>query len=288
MARLLLAFAICALAGALPDSAAAFERSRQKSGQCLFWGERTIPWTMNERGDPELGFERSLAAFQRSFDAWQSVGCSDVTFSFQGKTDETRIGFSEGDETDNLMIFRTQDCRDVAPQNAPCHSSGGCANEFDCWDHGSNVIAVTTTTFLQRSGEILDADIEMNASSFRFTDVDGPPCVADLASGCVATDVQNTATHEIGHMIGLDHTPVRNATMFASAPRGETSKRRLSQDDVDGICSIYPTGEPTVLCQGAELEEAGGCDCQSGRGAPGAMVVLMVLWLLSRMARRAA
>jgi MYXO-CTERM domain-containing protein len=55
--------------------------------------------------------------------------------------------------------------------------------------------------------------------------------------------VRNTVTHEVGHFLGLDHTPIEAATMFATAPRGETAKRDLHQDDIDGLCAIYPQGQ---------------------------------------------
>ena len=65
-------------------------------------------------------------------------------------------------------------------------------------------------------------------------------------------DLRNSITHEVGHLIGLDHPPntPRNAesTMFASAPACETKKRSLAQDDIDGICMIYPSGMPNQQC----------------------------------------
>jgi hypothetical protein len=65
---------------------------------------------------------------------------------------------------------------------------------------------------------------------------------------CVATDVQNTATHEFGHFLGLAHPPVEAATMYAYAPPGQTSKRILNQDDINGICDIYPLNAQTAWC----------------------------------------
>lgn len=269
---------------AIPEVAEAFVRSRAgSSGQCLQWEERVIPWAMNERGHPSLGYERAHRAFQRSFQTWEDVECTDLVFRDQSPTAETRVGHREGDVRDNLVIFRAEDCRDVAGPNAPCHKNGTCANEYDCWEHGSSVIAVTTTTYYRGTGQIVDADIEMNAAWFDFTDVDGPPCPKGESEGCVATDIQNTATHEIGHMLGLDHSSVREATMYASASRGETGKRRLSEDDIEGICSIYPAGKPPVYCAEFELEEApGGCDCASGGGGIGNLGLLLagfaLLW----------
>lgn len=250
----------------IPALAGGFVRSQAPdSGACLHWGKRSVPWTMNERGLPSLGFERSHAAFARAFRTWQSAPCTDLVFSDRGSSAETRVGHAPGDRADNLMIFRLQDCADAVPAGASCLGMGTCANEFDCWDHGNTVIAVTTTTFYRQSGEIVDADIEMNAAWFDFTDGDGPVCVGPPVGNCVSTDIQNTATHEVGHLLGLDHTPLPSAVMFASAPKGETSKRHLTQDDVDGVCTIYPAGRATPVC-GDRGRGGSGCGCQGGQG----------------------
>ena len=60
----------------------------------------------------------------------------------------------------------------------------------------------------------------------------------------MAIDIQNTLTHEIGHVIGLDHAPDEDSTMFASAPSGETTKRILDEGTQKALCEIYPRGDP--------------------------------------------
>jgi hypothetical protein len=46
--------------------------------------------------------------------------------------------------------------------------------------------------------------------------------------------------HEVGHFFGLAHSPGHpEATMWACADAGETMKRDLAEDDVEGICAIY-------------------------------------------------
>lgn len=56
-------------------------------------------------------------------------------------------------------------------------------------------------------------------------------------------DVKNTMTHEFGHWLVLGDLYSwfwdRNKTMYASASAGETKKRSLESDDINGIRAIY-------------------------------------------------
>lgn len=54
----------------------------------------------------------------------------------------------------------------------------------------------------------------------------------------VAVDLESVVTHEIGHILGLAHTSVKEAIMYPSlSPR--TKKVDLKMDDVEGIQSLY-------------------------------------------------
>jgi hypothetical protein len=102
----------------------------------------------------------------------------------------------------------------------------------------------------------------------------------------VRMDVQNTVTHETGHSLGLDQSPDPNATMYASAPFGETSKRALGSDDIQGICAIYPRGANPVSCV-PETGSGGGCGCSQAQTGPGAALgALLLLLQINRRSRR--
>ena len=57
--------------------------------------------------------------------------------------------------------------------------------------------------------------------------------------GAVANsiDLQTVATHEIGHLLGLAHSSVEAAIMFAYIAPGAT--KGLNQDDIAGITALY-------------------------------------------------
>ncbi len=54
-------------------------------------------------------------------------------------------------------------------------------------------------------------------------------------------DIQDVATHEAGHVVGLGHTPFNDETMYFSAASKETKKRSLELGDIAGAVSLYGT-----------------------------------------------
>jgi len=266
-----------------PAEATAWKRSLVQGTQvCLFWEERELPWVLNEDGAPGLELEAVQQALRDSFAAWEGVECTDVRFIEQGLTSARAVGYDNDGGATNLIVFRDELCEEVVEAGDPCWDDFSCGNEYGCWPFSSGVIAVTTTSYREDTGQIVDADIEFNAASFRFTTSDRRPCARGETEDCVSTDLANTATHEIGHVLGIDHSEVMGSTMFASAPLGETSKRTLSSDDIDAVCTIYPIGEPANVCEHAyglrrPDDGDGGCGgcASSGTGAGLAWVVAL-------------
>jgi hypothetical protein len=161
-------------------------------------------------------------------------------------------------------------------------------------------------------GAILDADIEINDVNFAVA-VHG---ISNTSGLCIA-ELQNTLTHELGHLHGLEHpclasgdpprvddmgNPVPDcltvqanrslpenmrileATMYNFQDCGETSKEVLSDDDIQSMCVIYPASAP-LACEAPGSSAGGGCCSASGDRTPeGALLLSGAVALL--MARR--
>ncbi|MCA9565311.1 MAG: matrixin family metalloprotease, partial [Myxococcales bacterium] len=180
-----------------------------------------------------------------------------------GLTNESRAGYSSCAETTNGNVI---------------------AVVSDNWPYQVDALAQTAVTYNNMTGVIVDADIELNDERFSFGVVS--------QSGQPFIDIQNTIAHESGHFIGLDHTSVFEATMYASAPAGQTSKRDLHQDDVDALCEAYP-GNEELVCEdatagfysapsigpGDKCETGCGCSSASTRHDGALLWVLGVAWI---------
>lgn len=115
----------------------------------------------------------------------------------------------------------------------------------------TNALAVTLLSFSAATGAIADADVYFNAENFQWA-------VVDNGSESGYIDVQNIATHEIGHVLGLDHSSesivesdaaLADATMYYASSMGEVSRRNPHQDDIDAITTLYGSASrsrPTI------------------------------------------
>ncbi|MFC1643090.1 matrixin family metalloprotease, partial [Myxococcota bacterium] len=109
----------------------------------------------------------------------------------------------------------------------------------EAWPHeGTHTLALTTVTYNFKTGEIYDADVEVNSAANDIT----------VGDGLVEYDLKSIVMHEAGHALGLSHTPETSATMYWQYGESEINKRALSRDDTAGICAIYPPGERRGKC----------------------------------------
>ncbi len=287
-----LAVLVAAAAALLTGSTIPYVRSRTDrtapdGGHCLGWPAGTVEFRQNADGAPDAG-EAGFTAMERSLGTWatQLNACGNLSLRMGPRTTTRATGFDDtkGAANESVLLFRTRLCSEVVRSGDPCIGQGTCSNVHDCWDYASGTLAITTTTYNSRTGRLYDADLEMNASVHLFTTVDAPPCSGPDLPSCVATDVQNTVTHELGHALGLAHSPDPRSTMFAGAERGETSKRVLDDGSLEFVCTVYPAGGPTRDCDGSPLDltDDTASSCSVAPSGPFALLALALVALRRR------
>jgi hypothetical protein len=105
---------------------------------------------------------------------------------------------------------------------------------------------------LQRSGQILDADIYFNPGDSQVSYA----TPAALAANPHSHDLESLLTHELGHFLGFSHSAVWNAMMYPYAPAPGTftgmrpatqrADAPLGDDDRNGLRVLYPSATDTV------------------------------------------
>ena len=198
------------------------ENSCTTEGAQLFWPTSCIGYATNKRGTADFDPTDTRAVIKKCFEAWSDVQCADgsiASMTFQER-DPVPCAKSEYNKTGhnlNVVLFKD-----------------------DNWTyHGiDGTLAKTSVTYNDDTGEIYDADIEINAAYNQITLTDDP-AKAD-------TDLQAILTHEVGHFIGIAHSPDDSAVMFASYNPGSLAQRVLKPDDIKAVCAIYPAHNGVV------------------------------------------
>lgn len=262
---------------------------------CLWWQAGTVTLSAAASGLLETPGDSELQALGRSLQSWSGAleACGNLQLVQGAASERSEIGFDPDNlaANRNTLVFRERNCTDAAPPEDTCWAEEACGNKYNCWDdarYGTFVLALTTTTYDIRTGRLYDADIELNDAGFYFTTADSPVCGEVPSQACAATDVESTLTHELGHLLGLDHSQRTDSTMFASAERGEISKRVLDSGTRQFVCDVYPKGAASRGCEPPPPPEEPRPEPDEGCSATGGGPLLAALALLLRPWRRRA
>ncbi|WP_437595411.1 matrixin family metalloprotease [Sorangium sp. So ce590] len=192
------------------------------------WGQLPVSYYINHATIPSgiAGF--AVARIESGFDAWSSPGCTAWQANLLGDTTD-RYNVNDGK---NVFHWVSNSWPNML----------GDVN---------SVIGVTMPAWGRFDYAIVDADMVFNNVGFCWNDTGNDGCV----------DTQSIATHEEGHFLGLGHSSERSATMTPYYVVG-SSMRTLEDDDVEGVCALYPNGE-TVTTSATSATSGGGDDCDS-------------------------
>ena len=98
----------------------------------------------------------------------------------------------------------------------------------------SNVIAITSIWYSKRTKSILEYDMLFNNKDYTWS--------VTSAGNANSMDLQNIATHELGHAIGLNDiykSAFNYVTMYGYSSNGDIQKRTLAAPDIAGLQSMY-------------------------------------------------
>jgi hypothetical protein len=189
----------------------------------LWWRNACVSYDLQQDAGPGVPLATATTIVDTAFATWRTAACSTGTPSITpvdlGPVSCGNVEYNSDQGNQHVIVFRD-----------------------DTWPHDDayNTLGLTTVTYSVDSGEIYDADTEINATpAYPLSTLEVP-----LSGGY---DFQSIITHEAGHFLGMAHATNMSATMYYAYAVGSTNMRELTSDDVEGICTIYPpNGTRTV------------------------------------------
>ncbi len=142
----------------------------------------------------------AIAAVQQGADAWGQQSGANFRYAYAGTTSIS----TNSNDGKNVVMFRN------------ASNGGTIATAYTWWSGGS----------------IIDADVVFWDAGFQFH---------TGTSGCSGgMYIEDVATHELGHALGLGHSAVGSATMYPSIGWCAQTGRQLDPDDIAGVEALYP------------------------------------------------
>lgn len=181
-------------------------------GKPLSWPAPNLSWNLHASGSADIEDGSHEVAIAKAFDSWQSVGGSQISFSRGADT-------ASGPGGSNHVVMFDE------------------SNETGYFPPLSGIVAITPIIYDTGSGNILDADVIFNGRDYQWS--------TDGAAGTF--DVQDVLTHEVGHFIGLDHSPHLSGSMWPYVSQTQWLHRSLSLDDRSGAIAVAEQPSQTRL-----------------------------------------
>jgi Matrixin len=279
----------------LPENALAFCRTStvkssaacSMAGMPIFWRNRCVGYSIQRNASRTISFDVASKIVSSAFSKWAQVDCPtaegtegsarvSIDIRDLGEVSCEAVRYDPAGENQNVILFRD-----------------------DTWPHNDkdDVLGLTTVTFSKTTGEIFDADMEINTFDRTIS--------TDEKVAPNGYDLESIVTHEAGHFLGLAHSNNAQSTMDPGYNPGESKKRYLKLDDVLGLCSAYLPDGSRVTSKGSEpagptcnpLPRRGiqrtcpdtGCalnPAQRENGTPGLYALLLCISIAQRLRRQ--
>jgi hypothetical protein len=224
-----------------PD-ACQYEDGCAQNGIPLFWPNACVAFSVQQTGSPlrNIDFATFDAVVSDVLYEWSHVDCGGGSPSIQlfdrSPVACARVEYNADAKQPNANIWMFRDA---------------------AWPHGGRgTLALTTVTYSPATGQIYDADVEINSAQNRIT----------VGDSSIRLDLKSIVIHEAGHTLGLSHSPATYATMFSSYDPMDTSFRSLSDDDIQGICAVYPAGQDRGACDPTPPGFSSACSVPPDKG----------------------
>jgi hypothetical protein len=165
------------------------------------WSTLPVSFALAAPGSRDLGLSPA-SDLAVAAESWAHPSCS----GFRATVTASAVTATPSDDGQNVVFFEDS----AWPAELVPHALG------------------QTVVHQSPDGSMHDADILLNGAEFRFS----------LQGGGATVDVRSVLTHELGHALGLAHSPDPTATMFPTL--AGRAWRSLEADDRAGVCALYP------------------------------------------------
>ncbi|MEZ4649719.1 MAG: zinc-dependent metalloprotease [Candidatus Eisenbacteria bacterium] len=181
-----------------------------------------VPWSLNTSID-DNSISNEFEILRESFNVWQNH-VANLDVQFQEGASTTFCGLSQN----GVNHLSMEDCFSQCTGSCLAVTS---TILYAVGDGFWNTNTVSDSLLLARQESDITWSATRNWDDYR----DWPPCSN-------AFDLWGVTIHEMGHFIGLGHSALGSATMFASIAPCDSTKASLSTDDKRGARTLYRTG----------------------------------------------